>query len=164
MVKKWLLLVLLLLPILGFSQIKNPYYKAKLDSIYCHTVPLINIDSFKNLKNVYVLDTRESKEYDISHLKNALNVGFIWFDMRSVYSIPKLATIVVYCTVGYRSEKIGEKLIKAGYQNVYNLYGSIFEWVNKGNPVYKTNGIQTSEVHVYEQKWAKWLNKGTKVY
>lgn len=163
MIKKWLLYFVLAFPVWGFAQIKNPEFKVLIDSLYHHTVPLIAVDSLKHLKNVYVLDTRETEEFSVSHLKNARNVGYIWFDMRSVYDIPKDATVVLYCSVGYRSEKIGEKLLKYGYKNVYNLYGSIFEWVNQGNPVYKSNGVQTSEIHTYKKKWAKWIERGTKV-
>ncbi|MBU0695313.1 MAG: rhodanese-like domain-containing protein, partial [Bacteroidetes bacterium] len=89
---------------------------------------------------------------------------YIWFDMRKVYDIPKDAIVVVYCSVGYRSEKIAEKLIHDGYKNVFNLYGGIFEWGNEGNPIYKDNGIQTTEIHTYNKKWAKWVERGTKVY
>ena len=163
MVKKWIIWFVLIFPFKGFAQINSAEFKKVLDGMYRHTVPLITVDSLKNLKSIYVLDTREIKEFDVSHLKNARNVGYIWFDMRSIYDIPKEATVVLYCSVGYRSEKIGEKLLKYGYQNVYNLYGSIFEWANQGNPVYKSNGIQTSEIHSYNKKWAKWIEKGTKV-
>ncbi|MEO5910537.1 MAG: rhodanese-like domain-containing protein [Pelobium sp.] len=164
MIKKVLTFISFLFPSILFAQIKNEDYKEMLDSIYAHSVPLITVDSLKHLKNAYVLDTREKDEFEVSHLKNARNVGYIWFDMRKVYDIPKDATIVVYCSVGYRSEKIGEKLIKDGYHHVYNLYGSIFEWSNEGNPLYKSNGVQTTEVHTYSKKWSKWLDKGTKVY
>jgi 3-mercaptopyruvate sulfurtransferase SseA len=71
------------------------------------------------------------------------------------------ATIVLYCSVGMRSEKIGKKLLEAGYKNVYNLYGSLFEWVNQGKPVYKKNGVQTSEIHTYSESWSRWLSRGT---
>lgn len=164
MIKKLWLYILLSLPYVVFSQIKTPEFKEMLDDMYDHTVPLMSVDSLKHLKNVYLLDTREKEEFEVSHLKNARNVGYIWFDMRKVYDIPKDATIVVYCSVGYRSEKIGEKLLKNGYHNVYNLYGSIFEWVNEGNPIYKTNGVQTTEIHTYNKNWSKWVLKGTKVY
>lgn len=164
MIKKLLSFSILFLPLFLAAQVKNLEFKQMLDSIYNHTVPLISVDSLKHLKNVYLLDTRENEEFAVSHLKTARNVGYIWFDMRTVYDIPKDATIVVYCSVGYRSEKIGEKLIKDGYHHVYNLFGSIFEWANEGNPLYKSNGVQTTEVHTYNKKWAKWLERGTKVY
>lgn len=163
MLKKTAILLFLIFPIAVFAQIKNQDYKEMLDAMYEHSVPLISVDSLKHLKNVYLLDARENKEYDVSHLKNAKQVGYIWFDMRKVVDIPKDATVVVYCSVGYRSEKIAEKLQKNGFQNVHNLYGGIFEWVNQHQPVYKTNGVQTSEIHTYNKSWAKWISNGTKI-
>ena len=164
MIKKVFTFAFLLFSFSSFSQVKNKDFKQMLDSMYSHTVPLISVDSLKHLKNVYLLDTREKEEFEVSHLKNARNVGYIWFDMRKIYDIPKDATVVVYCSVGYRSEKIGEKLIKHGFNNVYNLYGSVFEWQNEGNPLYKTNGVQTTEIHTYNKSWSKWVERGTKVY
>lgn len=164
MLKKFLLLTLYFLPASLFAQIKNPEFKHLLDSLYNHTVPLISVDSLKHLKNIYLLDAREKEEFEVSHLKNARSVGYIWFDMRTVYDIPKDASIIVYCSIGYRSEKIGEKLRKNGYKNVFNLYGSIFEWANEGNPLYKSNGVQTTEIHTYNKNWSKWVERGTKVY
>lgn len=147
------------------AQIRNPQFKHMLDSIYERTVKLISVEDYKKLnkQHVYVLDTRETNEFEVSHLKSARHVGYIWFDMRSIYDIPKDATVVLYCSVGYRSEKIGEKLLRSGYKNVYNLYGSIFEWVNEGNPVYTSKGVQTSEIHTYNKDWARWIERGTKV-
>jgi rhodanese-related sulfurtransferase len=165
MFKKLLFFSFVLFPFSLFSQIKNQEFKQMLDSIYSHTVPLISVDSLKEIKkSVYLLDAREKDEFEVSHLKNSRNVGYIWFDMRKVYDIPKDATVVVYCSLGYRSEKIAEKLIHDGYKNVFNLYGGIFEWDNEGNPIYKDNGIQTTEIHTYNKKWAKWVERGTKVY
>jgi rhodanese-related sulfurtransferase len=143
------------------AQIKNPAFEKMLDSLYHKHVLPISINDFKKLdrQNVYLLDTREAREFAISHLKNARHVGYFWFDMRRVYDIPYESNIVVYCSIGNRADDIGDKLMNAGYQHVYNLYGGIFEWVNQGNPVYKVNGVQTSEVHYYGNKWAKWLER-----
>ena len=116
------------------------------------------------MKNVILLDTRERSEYDVSHLPNARWVGYKDFDLSRVADIPKDANVVAYCTVGYRSEKVGEKLQKAGFSNVHNLYGSIFEWVNQGNVVYDNAGKTTPKVHAYSKKWGVWLNKGEKIY
>lgn len=159
---------LIILCFFGFelqAQIKNQEYKLMLDSLYKHSVPLISVEELIkiNKKELYILDTREEEEFNVSHIKNARNVGYFWFDMRKIYDIPMSATIVLYCSVGMRSEKIGEKLLEAGYKNVFNLYGSLFEWVNQGNPVYKKNGVQTSEIHTYNESWSRWVSRGTKV-
>jgi len=41
------------------------------------------------------------------------------------------------------------KNVKAGYTNVSNLYGGIFEWVNQGNNVVDDNNRITPKVHAY---------------
>lgn len=163
---RYLLTLFCLLSSQLIAQIKNPEYKQTLDSLYQHTVPLITIDEFIKIDkyNLHILDTREELEYNVSHIKNARYVGNFWFDMRKVYDIPYNSTIIVYCSVGIRSEKIGEKLIAAGYKNVFNLYGGIFEWVNQGHPVYKQNGVQTAEIHTYDKNWDRWAERGTKVH
>ena len=147
------------------AQIKNPEYKQTIDSLYSNRVPLISIEELIKIDkyNLYILDTREEDEFNVSHLKNARQVGNFWFDMRKVYDIPKNATVVVYCSVGVRSEKIAEKLIASGYKNVFNLYGGIFEWINQSHPVYKQNGVQTAEIHTYDKNWDRWAERGTKV-
>jgi rhodanese-related sulfurtransferase len=162
---RYLLILFCLLSSPLIAQIKNPEFKQTLDSLYKHTVPLITLDEFIKIDkyNLHILDTREEDEFIVSHLKNARHVGNFWFDMRKVYDIPKNSTVVVYCSVGIRSEKIGEKLIAAGYKNVFNLYGGIFEWVNQSHPVYKQNGVQTAEIHTYDKNWDRWAERGTKV-
>lgn len=162
--KYYLILVCLLSSNLQ-AQIKNPEFKLLLDSLYQHNIPLISVEDFSKLdkQNLYLLDTREEKEFNVSHIKNARNTGYFWFDMRKIYDIPYNATLVLYCSVGIRSEKIAEKLISAGYKNVFNLYGGIFEWVNQGHPVYKQNGVQTSEIHTFDKAWSRWVERGTRV-
>jgi predicted sulfurtransferase len=81
-----------------------------------------------------------------------------------VAAIPRNTPVVVYCSVGYRSEQIGEKLLQAGFTDVHNLFGSIFEWVNQGYPVFKNQSEQTNRVHAYSRSWGIWLQKGVKVY
>lgn len=147
------------------SKTINQDYEEILESIYPDDVPSMSIQELKELNRngVHLLDARTKKEFEVSHLKYAREVGYFWFDMRSIYDISKKSTVVVYCAVGNRSSKIAEKLIKAGYKNVYMLYGGIFEWVNEGNPVYTHSNIQTPQVHGYTKKWSKWLEKGNRV-
>lgn len=115
-------------------------------------------------EDVYLLDAREKKEYNISHIAGATWVGYNNFKVKRVKDLPKDAKIVTYCSVGYRSERIGEKLQKAGFTNVYNLKGSIFKWVNEGHPVVNDKDEPTTKVHGYDAKWGKWVKKGEVVY
>lgn len=131
-------------------------------------VPLITVpqlaNELKKPNQLVLLDAREKKEFEVSHLKSARWVGFETFTLDAIKQLPKDTPIVIYCSIGVRSEKVGEKLKSAGYQNVRNLYGSIFEWVNQGNTVYDLAEKPTPKVHAYDKKWGIWLTKGEKVY
>lgn len=130
------------------------------------TIPYITINDFKKLTELTILDTREQKEFNVSHLKNAECVGYDKFEIKKIKEKYKNVndTIVVYCSVGIRSEIIGTKLKKAGYKNVFNLYGGIFEWKNKGETVLNTNNVATEKIHTFSKIWSKFLKKGIKVF
>lgn len=144
----------------------NPEFADRLNSVYRHSVPAVTVDELQALikQGAILLDTRENDEFEVSHIRHAHPVGYIWFDMREVYDIPKTDTLVVYCAVGNRSERIGEKLQKAGYRHVYMLFGGLYEWINQRNPIYNNQDIQTTEVHVYDKNWSRWLEAGSPVY
>ncbi|NJM80109.1 MAG: rhodanese-like domain-containing protein [Flavobacterium sp.] len=129
-------------------------------------VPYISVEELKVTKNILLLDTREPYEYKVSHLDNAVCVGHTKFDSKAFLAqYPnKEAKIVVYCSIGVRSEQIGEKLIKLGYKNVQNLYGGIFEWKNKNNAVVDENSKETDKVHAYSKEWGIYLTNGIKIY
>ena len=136
----------------------NEAFDAELDRLLNYTIPLMNADELKDqLEKVRVYDARELDEYLISHLPNAIHAGFNNFDQSIFDKVKKNEPIVIYCSVGFRSEKIGEKLQKMGFTNVYNLYGSIFEWVNKGFPIENFTNKNTKEVHTYNEKWSQWV-------
>jgi rhodanese-related sulfurtransferase len=116
------------------------------------------IKEFESNKNIVLLDSREKDEFEVSHLPNAKWVGFKDYHFDVLKNISKDTEIVVYCSVGYRSGKTAEKLIKKGYTKVYNLYGGIFDWANNNKTLEKTNGDTTKEVHGYNQKWSEYLN------
>ncbi|MBI3133615.1 MAG: rhodanese-like domain-containing protein [Bacteroidetes bacterium] len=135
-----------------------------LQSLLSHTVQEISVADAAQLKNAAFIDARELNEYNVSHLKNAWWSGYDDFNAARLNGVSKELTLIVYCSVGYRSEKIAEKLIAAGYKNTHNLYGGIFEWKNQGHPVYDTNGNETEKVHAYSKSWGSWLTKGIRVY
>ncbi len=146
------------------AQVQSSAYNLTLKTLLSHSVPEVTVPQVKTMNDVLLLDAREWTEYQVSHLKNAMFVGYDQFDMDRMKLINKNQKIVVYCSVGYRSEKIADKLKQAGYTNVSNLYGGIFEWVNQGNTVVDTHGGVTENIHAYSKTWGVWLNKGVKVY
>lgn len=130
------------------------------------SVPYIAVqEASKDLTAVF-LDTRELAEYQTSHIKEAIHVGFTNFNQQIVLDKikDKNTKIIVYCSIGVRSEKIGEKLIKLGYTKVVNLFGGLFEWKNNGFSVYTNSNIETEKVHTYSKEWSKYLKKGIKTF
>ena len=125
--------------------------------------------SSKNVENILpddvkpsfvLLDTREKKEYTVSHLDKARYAGYDHINMDAlIRDLDKSDTIVVYCSVGYRSGKIGEKLQKAGFKNVYNLKGGLFRWANEDRKLVDQEGETTEKVHGFDKNWSKWLKK-----
>ena len=129
-------------------------------------VSYITVNELKSKQKFILLDAREESEFNVSHLKNAQFVGFETFNSKEIKKNYQNfnANIVVYCSIGIRSEKIGAKLLKMGYKNVFNLYGGIFEWKNQNLPVYDKNDKETENVHAFSKEWSKYLLKGNKVF
>jgi rhodanese-related sulfurtransferase len=145
--------------------VKSKAYALMLKGLLSHTVPELSVDSAKAISDSATiwLDAREENETQVSGINSATPVGYDKFNIKTLDGISKNSKIIVYCSVGYRSEKVAEKLIKAGFTDVSNLYGGIFEWVNAGNKTY-INKIITPKIHAYNKVWGAWVNKGEKVY
>lgn len=163
--------VCFLLSLIGFSacngqvptsraHCQNAIFDKKIANMLSFSVKTISPSDVKREPDMVILDARERSEYDVSHLPNAVFIGYNNFEKKSLDSLAKDKPIVVYCSIGYRSEKIGEKLQKLGFTKVYNLYGSIFEWINQGNEVVDKNGQPTKKVHTYNKNWSRWVEEG----
>ncbi|HSF53241.1 MAG TPA: rhodanese-like domain-containing protein [Algoriphagus sp.] len=150
--------------ILSFSSYSQSFaYKTLLDGLYDKNFPVVKAEQISDLSNYQVLDAREKEEYEVSHLHGAKWVGYESFDLKNVQELDRNQPVLIYCTVGARSQDIGKKLHEAGFSRVYNLYGGIIQWANSGKPL-ETGGVPTQKVHTYSQTWGIWLNKGEKVY
>lgn len=153
-----------------FSALKMEAQTSIADILHRHNsedVPYISVEELRMNQfddEVVILDAREPEEFQVSHLKNAEYAGYNNFSIDNLKGISKDAEIVVYCSLGIRSEDIAQKLRKAGFKNVQNLYGGIFNWKNKGYPVYDLKGKETNKVHAYSEKWSKYLNNAEKIY
>lgn len=107
-------------------------------------------------KPAIYLDARETAEYEVSHLPGALHLGYDQPAMQLLDTMDRSHPVVVYCTIGYRSEKMADKLRKLGFQEVYNLYGSIYAWALAGYPLENSQGQQTEKIHTYNKKWGSY--------
>lgn len=144
-------------------KVESGAYNLMLKTLLSHSVEEISVDEAAKAKDAVFIDSREQQEYKVSHIKDAVWVGYEDFDIKRMNGIPKDKKVIVYCSVGKRSEDITERLQKAGYKDIANMYGGIFEWANSGKPLYNKQG-KTDTVHAYSKTWGIWLNKGEKVY
>jgi rhodanese-related sulfurtransferase len=121
-----------------------------------------------------LLDVRTAEEYAVSHLPEARRVDLKTQALRSL-QLPIDAPIVAYCSVGYRSSRLVDRLQSAGYTNVANLEGSIFEWANAAKPVYRSVQAggsdhddcieqQVQQVHPYNTFWGYLLHSKLHAY
>ncbi|MFI1745283.1 rhodanese-like domain-containing protein [Thalassobellus sediminis] len=132
-----------------------------------NSIPYISVDTLQTkIQDVIILDAREFLEYKISHIKSAIHVGYNNFNLKNITNQlnNKNIPLVVYCSLGIRSQDIAKKFKKAGYNNVENLYGGIFEWKNKNLKVYNYKEKETDSIHAFSKAWSKWLTNGIKIY
>jgi rhodanese-related sulfurtransferase len=159
MKSKILFCVLIITSLVSCGQEKD--FNTYINTYYEFSVDTISVTGFKKIKeHVQIIDARSSVEYSTSKIKGAVFVNYEDPKLKQLNFNPS-DTLVVYCTIGYRSEKIAEKLKKEGYKNVYNLYGGILQWTNSNNPVYSPIGTQTPFVHTYDETWGKWLTNSS---
>jgi len=166
---KRLMIITILIGLMVFVYGQKPAnYDDQVKAMYKNTVEVITVadlsDELGENPDLILLDTRELVEYNVSHIEGSRYIEYNTFSIESLSDIPKDADIVVYCSLGVRSELIGEKLQDAGYKNVKNLYGGIFEWMYHDQIVVNKKGKATDKIHTFNEEWSQWLLKGEKVY
>jgi len=93
-----------------------------------------------------LLDARRDEEFAVSHLPQAHHTRTVESVM--ALGLPPDAPMVVYCSVGYRSARLVEKLRAAGFTQAVNLEGSMFQWANEGRAIQPTQAV-----HPYNWLW-----------
>ena len=81
-----------------------------------------------------------------------------------ILSIPTLEKdVVCYCSIGYRSCILANRINAIGAGNASNLEGSMFKWANEGREIVDDGGTATYFVHPYNWLFglatspSKWL-------
>lgn len=109
-----------------------------------------------------LLDTRATEEFAVSHLRGARRVDPDRPDLAAL-GIPRDARVVVYCSVGWRSGGVAERMREAGYTHVSNLVGGIFGWANASRPVFRGER-EVHHVHPYDETWGRMLRSALHAY
>jgi rhodanese-related sulfurtransferase len=156
-------IALYLFPFAAAGQQPNYCHDAKFEnkvgSMLSYSVPVMSVTDLHGSPagDITILDAREVDEYNVSHIPGAIYIGANNPDWSVLDNLSKDTPIVLYCSIGYRSEKLGEKLQDKGYTKVFNLFGSIFEWANKGYELTDNQGNLVEKVHTYNRNWSQWV-------
>lgn len=81
-----------------------------------------------------LLDARTPAEFAVSHLPGARRVDLKLPLTELLKHAGTNQAIVVYCSVGYRSSRLAERLQQAGCTNVFNLDAPSFSGPTKTGP------------------------------
>jgi len=103
-----------------------------------------------------LIDVRTPAEFDISHLPGARRVDPEAKVADVLPMLEKGRPVVAYCSVGYRSSAMADRLRKAGVAQVSNLEGSIFQWASEGRRL-EAYGKPADKVHPYNSTFGKML-------
>ena len=78
--------------------------------------------------HVLVVDVRRPEEYKEGHIPGSVLVTNETIGNTIPKELPdKKATLLVYCRSGVRSKQASQKLIRLGYEKVYD-FGGIISW------------------------------------
>lgn len=132
------------------------------------SVPMITTDSLAarlaaDAPRPLLLDVRTPAEFAVSHLSGAHRIDPEARAFPALDSLAPGTPIVTYCSVGWRSAAVAERLRAAGFTNVSNLEGSIFAWANAGHPVVR-EGRPVRQVHPYDAVWGRLLRRDLHAY
>ncbi len=135
-----------------------PQVKRQIREEYPHVAQL-SLDDYQKdfLRGGYLVDVREKEEFDVSHIRGAVNMQNADEIVAGFRDSGKDA-VVLYCSAGYRSSKMAQLVQPLIDNPVYNLDGSIFAWANAGKPVYQGDR-RVHAVHSYNAKWGKLLDR-----
>ena len=111
------------------KSLKNKILQNFFRNIECYE---INMDElkYKQLSGAEIIDVRSTQEYREGHLDGAINIPYYEINNNICKILPnKNKEIVLYCSAGTRGKKAYKRLIKLQYNNVYNLYGGLENWL-----------------------------------
>lgn len=71
----------------------------------------------------FIIDVREPHEWELGHIKNAVNIPMSMFRQR-LDEIPTDRPVYVHCRSAQRSYNVARALGQLGFDNIYNISGS----------------------------------------
>jgi len=105
-----------------------------------------------------LVDVRTAAEFAVSRLPGAVHLEPDGDPSPLLGEIENDRPIVLYCSVGYRSAAMAERVAASHGGEVWNLEGSIFAWANEGRPL-ERDAEPVREVHPYDRVWGRLLHR-----
>lgn len=114
----------------------SPYFSTAKDVVNHAALVALNIlnGEFKKVPvskvrelvetGAFIIDAREENEYALSHIKGAHNIPLSQFRNR-LDEIPTDQPVYIHCRSSQRSYNMVRALMQRGYDNVYNIDGSM---------------------------------------
>ena len=155
-----LFILIISITIMSNSFGQSEEYKNMLGKYY-NDFPTISIKdalAHQKSKDALFLDIRKKSEFMVSHIESAKRMDPDGSTLSQLKNIDKDQLIIVYCSIGARSQTLGEKLKKEGYTNVKNMCGGLFYWANENYPMVDLKENKTERIHGYNSEWSKWVN------
>ncbi|MDN2664567.1 rhodanese-like domain-containing protein [Psychromonas sp. 14N.309.X.WAT.B.A12] len=92
-----------------------------------------------NKQDAIVVDVRNADEFKKGHIVNAKNITVSQINEGKFAAIEnnKQTPIIVVCATGTRSSGAGDKLAKAGFEQVNNLFSGMSGWTAANLPTTK---------------------------
>ena len=89
-------------------------------------------------ENAVVLDVRTPEEFEVSHLKSAINIDVLDASFEdNMAKLDKGKVYFVYCKAGKRSTNAVGKMKEMGFKQMYNLEGGMTAWEEENLPIDK---------------------------
>jgi rhodanese-related sulfurtransferase len=132
------IVIAIVLIALGIGYIINYYGNIKTTPLENVGYTDISVQAAKqlidNTPELVIIDV--SPKYDEGHLPNSVNyyVGDGSLD-DALQVLNKNSIYLVYCHFDSASILGAEKMVKAGFKNVYRLEGNYAAWINAGYPI-----------------------------
>ncbi len=87
-----------------------------------------NLISLANDDNAFVIDLRDSEQFQSGHITGSINIPFLNLNKRSNEIPQDKEAVILVCEMGSVSPNAGEILMKEGYKDLLILKGGINEW------------------------------------
>lgn len=150
--------VLILLTLVGYQVYRRGFFT------FLNNANLERVDANEAAKMlskgaITILDVRDENEFDVSHLTGALR-----YEEELLEGLDPNAPVLVYCTVGLRSNKLAQTLREQGFNEIIELQDGLIGWSNAQLPLVNSSNKITDSIHVYNQYFGRLLKEGTPVY